>query len=191
MTLFVSLLLSMFASWTSAAYVQPAVAADLYHGQVVDDATGQPLVGAAVTVIWYKTPVLQMEGSLYFQNAQETGSDSQGKFSLLVSPGTDWNPFTTIVKEPTIIIFQQGYEPVQATWLLRMGFKSHTEFAAALKKGFVVKLLKLKTDKELRYYSDVGTLVHPRVPGERIPKLVETFNTQRKNLGYQPVPLGK
>ncbi len=191
MKTFLSLLLVLFVSWGSTASVQLLAAADMYQGQVIDEETGQPLIGAAVTVIWYKTPFVQQERSLYFQNAQETVTDSQGKFSLLVSPGTDWNPFTVIIKEPTIIIFQPGYEPVQAVWLLRMGFKSHTEFAAALKKGFVVKLLKLKTDKELRYYSDVGTLVHPRVPGERIPKLVETFNIQRKNLGYQPVPLGK
>ena len=178
-------LLVIVGSWGSTAYVQLLSAADTYQGQVVDEETGQPLVGAAVTVIWYKTPFVQQERSLYFQNVQETVTDSQGKFELLVSPGVDWNPFTVIIKEPTIVIYQPGYEPVQAMWLLRMGFRSHTEFAAALKKGFVVKLPKLKTDKELRYYSD--THVHPNVPYDRIPRLVHVVNIQRKNLGFPPV----
>ena len=167
----------------------PLSAADLYHGQVVDEETGQPLVGAAVTVIWYKAPVVHLASPRYFQSAQETVTDSQGKFELLVSPGFDWNPFTFIIDEPTIIIYQPGYEPVHATSLLRMGFKSYTEFAAALEKGFVVKLLKLKTDKELRYYS--GADVHPDVPYEQIPKLIQIINVHRKNLGLPPIGLVK
>lgn len=181
----------ILGSWGSVVFDRPLSAADLYQGQVVDEETGQPLVGAAVTVVWYKTPAVQMEGSLYFQNAQETVTDSQGKFSLLASPGIDWNPLTVIVKDPTIVIYQPGYEPVWVTWRVRMGFKSSGDFAAALKKGLVVKLSKLKTEKELRYFSDVGSLVHPDVPNERIPKLVEAFNIQRNKLGFHPVPLGK
>jgi hypothetical protein len=130
----VLLVLVVFAWFGSVGFDRALPAADLYQGQVVDEETGQPLVGAAVTVVWYKTPFVQQERSLYFQNAQEAETDSRGKFSLLVSPGTDWNPFTVIIKEPTIVIYQPGYEPVYSTWLVRMGFKSHIEFAAALKK---------------------------------------------------------
>jgi hypothetical protein len=167
----------------------PVAAADLYQGQVVDDATGQPLLGAVVSVIWFRTPIVQMEGSRYFQSAQETVTDSQGKFSLIASPGIDWSPLTTVIKEPTVVIYQPEYEPVWATWMVRMGFKSSGDFAAALKKGLVIKLSKLKTKEQLRYFSDVGSVVHPSVPNEQIPKLVEAFNIQRKNLGFKPIPL--
>ena len=182
-------LLIVFLLWGSDLSVRPSSAADLYHGQVIDQETGEPLVGAAVTVIWYKTAALYIDRPLYFQNAQETVTDSQGNFSLLVSPGIDWNPLTVIINEPDIVIYQPGYEPVYSTWLVRMGFKSMEEFAAALKKGAVVKLLKLKTNEELRKFSDID--IHPHVPNSQIPNLVRVINIQRRHLGLQPFPEGK
>ncbi len=141
-----SVFLILLLSLVSSGCVRSLSAADLYHGRVVDEETGQPLVGAAVTVIWYKAPVVHLASPRYFHSAQETVTDSEGKFELLVSPGIDWNPFTFVINEPTIIVYQPGYEPVYPEWRLRMGFKSHMEFGAALKKGFVVKLTKLKTE---------------------------------------------
>src|SRR5262245_61401337 len=79
-------------------------AADLYHGQVVDEETGQPLSGAVVTVIWYTTPVVSMERTRSFLSAQEALTDSDGKFSLLASPAIDWNPFTYVRKPPEVVI---------------------------------------------------------------------------------------
>src|SRR5437867_1950966 len=67
---------------------------DVYHGRVVEEEGGTPLAGAAVTVVWYRTPAIQMEGSLYFLSAQETTTDADGRFSLQVSPGLDWDPTT-------------------------------------------------------------------------------------------------
>ena len=97
-----SVFLLLLTSLVSTGCVRSLSAADLYHGQVVDGATGEPLVGAVVTVIWHKTPAVHMERTRQFQSAQETVTDAQGKFELLVSPGIDWNPLTVIIKEPTI-----------------------------------------------------------------------------------------
>ena len=187
MKTFLSLFLVLFISWGSTAYLQPLFATDVYQGQVIDEETGQPLIGAAVTVVWYRTPFVQQERSLYFQNAQEAETDSRGKFYLPVSPGTDWNPFTVIIKEPTIVIYQPGYEPVYSTWLVRMGFKSHTEFAAALKKGFVVKLVKLKTEKEKRQFLDGGQLHLIGIPSGAIPILEAAISRHRVAMGYSPL----
>ena len=33
-------------------------AADLYQGRVVDEETGQPLAGAVLTVVWFRSPIL-------------------------------------------------------------------------------------------------------------------------------------
>jgi hypothetical protein len=145
------------------------------------------LVGAVICVVWYRSPIIQFEGSLYFQNAQETVTDSQGKFSLLVSPGTDWSPVTYIIKEPTIIIYQPGYEPVWAGWMVRMGFKSSGDFAAALKKGTVVKLSKLKTEQEKRKFLDGSYLDLIEIPPGALPKLIAAINAHRKAMGYSPL----
>jgi hypothetical protein len=83
------LVLALFGSLGSITFDRPLYAANLYQGRVVDEETGQPLVGAAVTVVWYRTPAVHMERTLYFQSVQDTETDCQGKFSLLASPGTD------------------------------------------------------------------------------------------------------
>lgn len=181
------LVLVVFASLGPIEFNRALSAADLYQGQVVDEETGQPLVGAVITVVWYKTRVVYIERNLFFQDAQETVADSQGKFSLWVSPGTDWNPFTVIIKEPTIIIYQPGYEPVWVMWIARMGFNSHAEFAAALKKGAVVKLAKLKTEKEKRQFLDGGNLKLIEIPSGAIPKLNAAINVHRQANGYPPL----
>lgn len=179
--------LIVFVSWGPSLSVRPLSAADLYHGQVIDQETGEPLVGAAVTVVWYKTVAVYIDRTRRFQSAQETVTDSQGKFSLSVSPGIDWNPFTVIIKEPEIVIYQPGYEPVYSTWLVRMGFKSHTEFGAALTKGMVVKLWKLKTEQDMRKFLDGGYLALGEIPPGAIPNLIAAFNAQRKLLGMPPL----
>lgn len=181
------LVLVLFGSLQSIAFDGLLSAADFYQGQVVDEETGQPLVGAVIAVVWYKTAAVHMERSLHFQNAQETVSDFQGKFSLLASPGIDFNPLTVIIKEPTIVIYQSGYEPVWSSWIVRMGFKSEAAFAAALKKGAVVKLSKLKTDKEKRQFIDGGNLKLIDIPPGALPKLMAAVNAQRKLVGLPPL----
>ena len=182
-----SVKLLLIASLVSAGCVQSLSASDLYQGQVVDEETRQPIVRAAVTVVWHKTLFVQQERSLYFQNAQETVTDAQGKFSLLVSPGVDWNPFTVVIQEPTIVIYQPGYEPVYLMWLVRMGFRSHAEFATALKNGFVVKLSKLKTEKEKMQFLDQSLLGLVNIPSGASPKLFAVINEHRKSMGYSPI----
>ncbi len=165
-----------------------SLAADLYHGRVVDQETGEPLAGAVVTVVWFRSPILGLEGTRDFQSAQETVADGDGKFSLVVSPGIDWNPLTYIRKEPEIVIFQPGYEPTWAGWMRRNKFETSIEFAEVLKKGATVKLSRLKTREELVNFSDLGVFAFP--PGVRIqqvPNLIRMINVQRKPLGFKPI----
>jgi len=114
---------------------------DVYHGTVVDEETGDPLEGASVSVIWYRTPIIQLAGSLYFQNAQETVTDANGKFSLEVSPGIDWSPFTTVVKEQVTVIYKPGYGPFAPGRMPRK-FWEYSERVAAFRKGATIKLVK-------------------------------------------------
>jgi hypothetical protein len=83
--------------------------AETYYGQVLDEETGKPLEGASVTVIWYRAPLVYLDLVRRFQSAQETLTDTEGKFSLEAAPGIDWNPFTYVLKEPDVVIFKPGY----------------------------------------------------------------------------------
>jgi len=129
-----------------------------------------------------------LEGTRDFQSAQETVADSDGKFSLVVSPGSNWNPFSYIRQEQTIVIYQPGYEPTWAGWMVRNKFNSSTDLAEALKKGATIKLPKLKTKEELVRFADRGAFAFPPdVPSQHISNLIRAINVQRKNLGFRSI----
>jgi hypothetical protein len=179
------LILIFFVSWSAIA--RSLSAADLYQGRVVDEETGQSLAGAVVTVIWFRSAIIALEGARDFQSAQETVTDSDGKFSLVVSPGIDWSPFSYIRKEPKIVIYQPAYEPTWAGWMVRNKYMTSTDLAEALKKGATIKLQKLKTKEELGKFTspDSSGLISVGVPIEAIPKLARAVNTQRKMAGIE------
>lgn len=178
----------LFTAIWSVGVAAPVLGEDTYHGRVVDEATDQPLVGAAVTVIWFRSPILGLESTRDFHSAQETVTDSQGKFSLSVSPGIDWNPFTYIRKEPQIVVYQPGYEPTWAGWRERNKYNSVTDLAEALKKGITIKLRKLETREELIKFTNISFLAHPSVRYENIPTLIQAVNMQNKIVGLKPYP---
>ena len=100
-------LLLIVACLSASSIIPPVHGADVYQGRVVDDASGQPLVGAVITVVWFRSPIVGLEGTRDFQSAQEAVVDTDGKFYLPVSPGSNWNPLSYIREAPTIIIYHR------------------------------------------------------------------------------------
>lgn len=133
------------------ALISTASSADVYPGKVVDAVTGEPLVGAVVTVIWYRSAIVSMDRARTFHSAQETLTDIEGKFFLEVSAGVDWHPLFYVVKEPDIVIYQPGYGPLSPKWLRE--FTGRSDLVESLKKDAVVKLPKLKTKEELTKFT--------------------------------------
>ena len=159
---------------------------DIYHGTVVDEETGKPLEGASVTVIWHRTPLVQLERSLYFQSAQETVTDAEGKFSLEVAPGIDWSPLTTVIKEHDIIIFKPEYLPFDKGHMPKE-FWAYNNLVAAFKKGVAIKLRKLKTPEEMRKFASLSSFSGlVRVPNKEIPNLIRNVNNLSQLLGLEP-----
>jgi hypothetical protein len=174
--------------WLTGTDVSLVSAADLYHGRVVDEETGQPLVGAVVTVIWDKSPVVYLERTRTFLSAQEAITDSEGKFALLASPEIDWNPFTSVRKPPSVVIYKPEYAPLtpgSPAWKQVASFGSTAE---ALKTGPVIKLPKLKTKEQLMQFVDLGVVGVGQVPYVKITQLVRQVNVQRVLVGLQPYP---
>jgi hypothetical protein len=152
-----------------------------YHGQVVDAETGRPIEGAVVMVEWHKKPRVAMGGIAYFHNARETLTDAEGKFSLDSSPGVDWNPLTA-VQEPRIAVFYPGYRPFSANEY-PSEYRGLYEIAEAFERGVLVKLIKMKTEKELKYFTSQGTIGGIWAPFGTLPNLVRLINIQRKMAG--------
>lgn len=174
--LLVVVLWSLVAPWETHA--------DVYQGTVVDAETGEPLSDAVLVVVWWTAPYVRMDGPRYFHDAKETVTDSQGKFSVDVSPGIDWNPLTYIESRPTIVIYKPGYRPLNGATAPALGFRNLIDLMDALKKGVTVKLPKLRSREEAMNYISV-TIVGTSVPYESIPNLVRLVNIQSKMAGVK------
>ncbi len=169
------LLVVMLFSFGSAS----AAWAQIYRGQVVDAATGQPLEGAVFVIVWNKKPLITMDGPQYFHSAKEVLTDSKGEFSLDGSPGIDWNPFTYILDNPSIAIFMPGYGPFP-TGHVKETPREEME-KAMTGTGVVIKLPKLKSEQEMRKFSGPENLRIPTTtPYEELPNLIRLINIHRK-----------
>ncbi len=120
-----------------------------------------------------------------FHNARETLTDAEGKFSLDSSEGINWNPLT-LVRAPRIVAFYPGYRPFTPAHPEDINIEGGGlyENAEALERGAVIKLKKLKTEKELRNFARTGAVsVRSWRRIRLIPNLWRLINIQRKMLG--------
>lgn len=152
-----------------------------YHGQVVDAETGNPIEGAVVMVEWHKKAIYSMDGGGIFHNARETLTDAEGKFSLDSSEGINWNPLT-VVQAPRIAVFYPGYRPFSANDY-PSEYGGLYEIAAAFDRGVLIKLARLKTEKELRRFTEKSSIGGIMAPYAMLPNLLRLINIQRKMVG--------
>ena len=159
----------------------------VYHGQVVDAERGTAIPEAVVTVVWYRAGIAFESHPKFLLNAHETVTDIDGRFSLQVSSGLDWNPISTRVDEPSIVVYKPGYEPLWGGTEIRYGFKGN-QLVESLKRGATIKLRTLEAAKlaSTRYTDDGSVLPGASIPSERIPNLMRAINAQRKMAGLQP-----
>ena len=179
------IVIAVFLGWN--LFVPLAIRSATYQGKVVDEETGAPIAGAVVTVIWYRSPIIQMDQTRSFQTAKEAVTGTDGSFSIWTWPGIDLNPFTYVLTPPDTIIYKAGYAPLSRPTTYDRGYASYEGLADALKNGIVMKLPKLKTKEEEMKLS-LGYLSAIDVPYERIPKLVQHLNAYRKTIGMSPYP---
>jgi hypothetical protein len=124
-----------------------------------------------------------MDGGGIFHNARETLTDAGGKFSLDSSEGINWNPLT-FVQAPRIVAFYPGYRPFTPAHPEDINVTGGLyEIAEALERGAVIKLTRLKTEKELRSFTDRSSVASTRAPYATLPNLLRLINIQRKMVG--------
>lgn len=153
-------------TWVTLLYAviaSPLHAAGSFHGTVVDADTKKPLKGAVVVVVWYRKPIISMDGPQYFHKAIEVLTDAHGKFSVTSKPGIDWNPLTFVLEHPHIVIFKPGYGPypyehVKPRDAIVNGQVVRLNWEQELLKGTMVELPKLRNENERTKYRDVNDL---------------------------------
>lgn len=171
--------------WTLDLLAQAWGAA--YKGVVVEAETSRPIEGAVVIVVWWKKPFITMNGPQYPHKVKEEQTGAEGTFSIDASPGIDWNPFTYVLREPTVAIYYPGYMPFpRAHGAIGI---DQTIDAMLTKEGAVVKLPRLKTREELLEFVDPSSINLGSLPNYRMPKLIRLINGQRQRFGLAPFPL--
>lgn len=168
------LVLAVFLSWN--VFVPLAIRSATYHGKVVDEETGDPIAGAAVSVVWYHSPIIGLAQTRSFQNVHETVTENDGSFSLWTWPGISLNPFTYVSTPPDAIIYKASYAPFARSTV------PDDEINKTLEKG-IIKLLRFKTKQEAMKFVDLGSVYVIDVPNHRIPRLIHQANVHRKAMG--------
>jgi len=179
-------ILALLSGCSASTMQTPGLA---YRGSVIDAQTKAPIEGAVVVVTWTKKPRVTMDGPVYFHNAKEVLTDTEGKFSVDASPGVNSDPFT-VVKDPDISIFKPGYGPYPSGHVKDAPI-DQTDKALLSTEGTVIKLPRLKSQALVSFTDPGHLLISTVVPYERIPLLMKLINLQRINLGLQPIPIGK
>ena len=181
----------------AGAYVVTRIGGEVpvYRGTVVDGATKAPLEGTVVLVVWYRKPIITMDGPRYFQNAVEVLTDAEGKFSVDAGPGINWNPFTYLLKRPHILIFKPGYGRWRFqgadTWEYYEGADRLRAARAQLEgDGAVMELPPLRTRKERREFLGHAEPTG-QIPPSHMPRYLKAFDQERVFLGLQPLRRGQ
>jgi hypothetical protein len=137
-------------------------------------------------VIWSHRPFPSYEGGgNFFFNAQETLTGADGKFSLRVSSGLDWDPGSLRNSEPWIVVYQPGYEPLTQVTRRHQGFETNDDFIRAFESGVTVRLRK-PNNKDIWIVTDLAVVGSLDPPLKRIPNLIRAINVQRKMAGFDP-----
>lgn len=155
-----------------------------YRGQVLDAETQQPLAGAVVLAIWYReAPGLGGHGPAEdYHDALEVLTDAQGEFT--VPAKTHLTPIGKI-REPEFVIYYPGYGYYNYFQVHPIG----KEITAAYQQRFFhVELRRWKSREE-----QIRT-GHPwvsRIPRSKMPNLSRLVNNERRELGLEPIRLGR
>lgn len=152
-----------------------------FQGTVVDGDTGEPLEGAVVVVIWYRSAVIALDSSTVIHKAAEWVTGSRGDFSA-----DDSAPLLLFgFKQREVMIFKPGYHKLA---------KVTHDHRTPLFAESVIRLGKIRTLWDARQRSDTthficapGVGVHDFcVPEARLPKLMRLLTVESRIYEARP-----
>ena len=173
-------------------FVHPPLAfGEEYRATVVDEETGQPLLGVVVFAVWnrrYAGPAGWAGGGYYASEETETGP--AGQFVLKGRPTWTFLPFITRIEGPEFTFYLPGYGTVwgfqgSSTWptdVFARQARVEEQWKHFRGEGTVITLPRLSTHKE-RIDALAFPFVGGDVPKERIPKLLDAVKRERAALG--------
>jgi hypothetical protein len=148
-----------------------------YEGKVVDADTGKPIEGVVILGVWYKELPTPAGAVSSYYDAMETVTNKNGEFEI---HGLGLKIFSNVTPM-RVLIFKSGYEHL-GLWL----WESFKEDEILKKKVVwegkkaIISLKKL-TMEERRKSATFPH--HPEVPEEKIKKMLEEIQKERKKRG--------
>jgi hypothetical protein len=155
-----------------------------FSGKVIDADTKEPIVGAAVLAVYYKSVSTVAGSNSYAVDGQETLTDKNGEFEISWSMG--WFVLNRGYAEGNINIFKPGY-----------GVFPDYEGAIAVgvnetwpppNRYIVYELPKLKTRKERK---DNLIFSRPDIPYKKMRNFINLINEEYSTLGLPGVSIPK
>jgi len=151
-----------------------------FQGTVVDGDTGEPLEGAVVVVIWYRSAVIALDSATVVHTAVEWLTGSRGDFSA-----DDSTPLLLFgCKKREVLIFKPGYHKLA---------KVTDDQRRPLFAESVIRLGKIRTLWDARQRSDTTRFlcapggVHDFcVPEARLPKLMRLLTVESRIYEARP-----
>ncbi len=169
-----------------------------WMGKVIDAETKEPIQGTAVVAIWQKVYATPAGGNSYFFNAIETLTDQEGKFYVKIFKAFNTIPLISSIRGPYFLVFKPEYTPFGHSPAGYEYFRKYfpnsplkvdlNTLQELFKKGITIELFKLKT-KEERLESETGIFPLGGIPYNKLPKLMNLINLDRKNLGLDVIPV--
>jgi hypothetical protein len=160
------------------AYLAP------YNGKVIDTETREPIVGAAVLVVYYSNIPTISGASSVPEDAQETITNSNGEFKISWKIGCFGFGKLTWFPEARVNIYKPGYGFFPRHKLSKA--PGVNESWPPPKKYIDYEIPKLKTKEEKRI--NLPRTYH-RIPYEKRKRYFEYINEERIGLGIQPLTI--
>lgn len=175
-TLSLSLLLAIVLSVSGCATAGP------WRGRVIDTDTRQPIEGAAVVAIWYRSHFGFGGPVERFEDAREAVTDKDGRFTI---PAYSYNSVLRDKTKPEFTIFKPGY---CAFPVCNVKKDNITNLIASFTRGdgATVELRVLTDDKERRDLM-LYRLGNYLVGKDKAPHFYKLYNEESKYLGLGEV----
>lgn len=159
--------------------VTPALAVEKwgpFRGQLVDQATGKGIPGAAILAVWWKNEPNPVQMNRSFFDAVEAVTDAEGHFEVPRYP----NPplFSFQIHPAEVIYFAPGYVPTREEITPPDG--------EAFVARTVVYFRAAETLAELRRRSRA---MPSRVPSRKMTHFIGAINRERALLGLDSLPI--
>jgi hypothetical protein len=147
-----------------------------FRGQLVDQATGKGIQGAAVVAVWWKNEPNPIQMNRSFFDAIEAVTDADGRFEIPFYPNPPFFSFQIFPAE--VSYFAPGYIPIREEVIPADG----RVFVAPTK----VLMERLDSREALLRKSRSGPA---GVPPDKMKEFAKAVNIERVMVGLSPAPL--